>query len=134
MIKRFVQYAGILTLVILANILVLAQDKTATWLYDGGAWPADHIINATHLYAEISINPYKQIVTGKATFSFQPLRFETDSFNLSITDMKIENVLLDNKPVRFVTRDNTLSVYPESLERSSKYDLTIQYQSFNPTY
>ncbi len=134
MITRFAQYPGILSLVILSNILALAQDKTITWLYDGGAWPADRIIDATHLNAEISIDPYKQIVTGKATFRFQPLRFETDSFNLNISDMKIEKVLLDKKPVRYVTKDNTLSVYPESLERSSKYDLTIQYQSFNPTY
>jgi aminopeptidase N len=134
MIKRFILYSGIFSILLLSNILLFSQDKTVTWLYDGGAWTADRIIDASHLTAEISIDPYKQIVTGKATFSFQTLRFETDSFCLSIMDMKIEEVLIDKKPVKFITKDNTLSVYPESLEKTRKYELTIHYQSFNPTY
>jgi aminopeptidase N len=120
---------------IFLNFLNLnAQDKTITYLNDEGAWPADHIINATHLSAEISIDPYNRVVTGKAKFNFQPLRFETDSFNLSVQDMKIEKVMIDEKPVKYIVQKNTLSVYPDALNKSMNYELTIDYQSSNPSY
>jgi aminopeptidase N len=134
MIKRFILCSGIIFLLLFSNVIIFAQDKTITYIFDAGASPPNRIIDAFHLTAEITIDPYKQIVTGQATFSFQPLRFETDSFNLSIPDMKIEKVFLDKKPVRFVTKANTLSIYPESLDRNGKYDLTIHYHSFNPAY
>jgi aminopeptidase N len=134
MMKYFFKYPVVFLGLLFLNVTVYAQDKTFTRLYDGGAWPAERIIDATHLNADISINPNKQIVTGTATFSFQPLRFETDSFNLSIMDMKIEKVLLDEKPIRYLAKDNNLTVYPGQLDIAKKYDLTIQYQSFRPTY
>ncbi len=134
MFKKLTQYLILLSSPFFLQNIVVAQDKTVTWLYDAGAWTTDHIIDATHLTAEISIDPYKQIVTGKAIFNFQPLRFETDSFNLNIMDMKIEKVYLDNKPVKYIAQNNTLTIYPESIKKTSKYDLTVIYQSVNPRY
>ena len=134
MIRKIKHSTGLISILVLMNLNLSAQDKTISYLYDLGAWPADHIIDATHLTAEISIDPYKQIVNGKATFDFIPLRFETDSFNLSVQDMKIEKVLLNNEPAKFIAQNNTLTVYPESLNKTAKYKLTIYYQSFNPTY
>ncbi len=124
----------LIPLVFLPNLNLSAQDKTISYLYDWQSSPADRIIDVSHLTAEISIDPYRQIVNGKTCFDFTPLRFETDSFNLSVQDMKIEKVLLNNAPVKYFAQNNTLTVYPESLNKTAKYKLTIQYHSFNPTY
>lgn len=134
MIRKVIPSTLLISMLFFLNLNLSAQDKTISYLYDWGAWPADHIIDATHLTAEISIDPYKQIVNGIASFDFKPLRFETDSFNLSIPDMKIEKVLLGNDPVKYTAQNNTLTVYPALLDKTSSYTLTINYQSFNPAY
>jgi len=130
---NFINYFLAIVSLLSFGYTLTAQDKTTTYLYDGGAWTADHIIDATHLTAEISIDPYKQIVTGKATFNFQPMRFETDSFNLNITDIKVSKVSLDDQPVKYGSKDNLLTVYAGNLDRSKKYNLSISYQAFSPS-
>lgn len=133
--KKQLSLISISIVLIFFNFLNLnAQNKTTTYLNDDGAWPANRIIDATHLTAEISIDPYKRIVSGKAKFDFQTLRFETDSFNLSVEDMKIVNVMIDKETVKYIVQNNILTVYPEILHRNINYSLMIEYQSNNPSY
>ncbi len=134
MSRTFNTLSLIISFIFVLEQISIAQDKTVTYLYDGNSWPADKIIDATHLTVQISIDPYQKLVKGEAIFRFKPMRFETDSFNLNITDMTIEKVLLDKNPARFVSRNNTLTIYPSKLASGTEYDLFIHYQSVNPSY
>ena len=122
-----------LLLFLFATLLSSAQ-KPVSYQFDANLEPPDQSIDVIHLKGEIfSIDPYRQEVKGKATFTFKPLIPVCDSIVLTVPEIKVEKVLMDGVDAKIETRGSLAVVFPEKKpvwERT--YTMVVYYQA-HPT-
>jgi len=134
--RRTLNSVSLLLLLLFFTVLQsLAQQKTVSYLFDTGAVPSEKFIDVTHLTAIISIDPYRKIVEGKATFNFKTLRETTDSVQFDITDIRVSEITIDNRPVNYQANGNSLIIYPGlQIQKGKDYTLNIIYKAISSSY
>lgn len=113
-----------------------SQEKTVTYLYDPGATTQDKIIDITHLTAELKIIPYDTLVTGLVTFTFIPVRVQTDSIIFWSPDIIFSEVQIPGIDISFLKKGDNLVIYNLSKEKLSKdkeFEIRMVYTS-RPKY
>jgi len=114
----------------------VSQDKTVTYLYDAGAITQGKIIDIIHLKAELKIDPYDTLVTGNVTFSFLPIRNETDSIVFWAPDIIFSAIQIPGIDISYQKRGDNLVITNNSKERLIKdkeYEIRMNYTS-KPLY
>lgn len=112
-----------------------AQQKTSTYLYEPGSLPAEMKVDINHLTASISIDPFKKTVEGTAVFKFRTLRHITDSILFDVTDINVNEVLIDSLSAKFTVLGNSLVIYPGLGNGSgTDHEVSIRYRSDSPSY
>lgn len=106
----------------------LSQPKTRTYINDPLLAPREHNIDFQHLKLEVSFEPSKNLVNGKVTHLFTPFRQKIDSIILDGINMKIKEVVLNSKPVKFRCDSANVIIYTPSLAWEQKDSLTITYE------
>ncbi len=97
--------------------LAYSQEKTVTYLYDAGAVTQEKIIDITHLNAELTINPYDTLVTGSVTFSFRPIRTQTDSIVFWAPDIVFSEVEIPGIEISYLKKGDNLVIYNLSKDK-----------------
>jgi len=113
-----------------------SQEKTVTYLYDAGATTQDRIIDITHLTAELNINPYDTLVKGSVTFTFFPVRIQTDSIVFWAPDIIFSEVQIPGIVISFNKKGDNLVIYNHSKEKLLKdkiFEIRMMYTS-RPKY
>jgi aminopeptidase N len=113
-----------------------AQEKTVTWLYDAGAVTSEKIIDITHLFAELEINPYDTTVRGKVVFTFIPVRPVTDSIVFWAPDIIFNRVEIPGTETNFSKTGDNLVIYnlsKEKLVNGKTFEIQMDYVS-KPRY
>lgn len=116
--------------------LVFSQDKTVTYLYDEGCKTQGKIIDIIHLNAEISINPYDTLVTGSVTFTFQPIRIQTDSVIFWAPDIVFSEVEIPGIEISYSKKGDNLVIYnlsKDKLLKDKDFEVRMKYTS-KPLY
>jgi aminopeptidase N len=135
MIGKFAITSILMIIFIQFSPALNAQQKTVTYLYDPGSEPSEKLIDAEHLTAKISIDPWHKIVNGEADFTFKTIRTSTDSILVNATDMTVNRVTIDKKSVTFNLKDNSLVIFPGSnLMYGTEHVLHIDYRSDSPSF
>ncbi|HRP01349.1 MAG TPA: M1 family metallopeptidase [Candidatus Kapabacteria bacterium] len=125
----------ILTLFLYINIAVAQQNiNIKSFLEDPNAQVADMAVDIDNISANISIDPYQQIVKGVAKIKFKTLRVTTDSLVFTTPEMVFNSVSIGNNRVKFEKKGNLTILYPESnsLGYLIDYELIIDYTA-HPT-
>ncbi|MGE5356453.1 MAG: M1 family metallopeptidase [Deltaproteobacteria bacterium] len=127
--------------IILAVILILfsfsitGQRKTFTYYDDPSSNYEDKVIDVNHLSAFIKIDPVRRHVSGKAVFTFMPLRNEFDSLVMNITDIEITEAKINNSPVDFKNNGDQLVLFTNKKQINEKNNqLSLKYFAINPRY
>ena len=120
----------ILTICLLpsAFCLLSAQPKTRTYINDPLLAPREHVVDFQHLKLEVSFEPTKNLVKGKVTHTFIPLRQKTDSIVLDGINMDIKEITLKGKPAKFRNDSANVIIYTPSLAWGQKDSMTITYE------
>lgn len=115
---------------VLFFITANAQTPTATYLYDPSSTPREHNLDFTKLKVELAFVPEKNLVKGKVTEYFTPLRPVVTSFFLDGIKMNFKEVLLNNQPVPFTSNENGITFTPATpLNWNTQDSLTITYEA-----
>jgi len=77
------------------------QDKLITYPFDASYEIPDRPIELSHLEASLEIKPFDTLVIGKAVFNFQVLGQTLDSLVFSAPELKISEVLINEKVASF---------------------------------
>ena len=112
----------------LFSIYSFSQPKTRTYINDPLLAPREHNVDFQHLKLEVSFEPQKNLVKGKATHTFIPLRQKTDSIVLDGINMDIKEIVLNGKPANFRTDSETVVVYTPPLSPGQKDSMIISYE------
>ena len=123
-------------ILLLFSQIISAQEKTLTWLYDAGASTQDKLIDITHLNAEIKINPFDTLVTGKVSFSFFPIRTQTDSVVFWAPDIIFSLVEIPGIDISYRKNGDNLVIYNLSkanLTTGKEFEIRMEYTS-RPKY
>ncbi len=105
-----------------------AQPKTRTYISDPLLAPREHNVDFQHLKLEVSFDPAKNLVKGKVTHTFIPLRQKVDSIVLDGINMDIKEISVNNKTVKFRNDSTSIIVYTPSLAWQQKDSVTIIYE------
>ena len=105
-----------------------AQPKTRTYISDPLLAPREHVVDFQHLKLEVSFEPAKNLVKGKVTHTFIPLRQKIDSIVLNGINMNIKEVVLNGKQTKFRSDSETVVIYTPSLAWEQKDSMTITYE------
>lgn len=81
---------------------------------DPGAQTREFNIDIKHLLLEVSFQPEKGLVKGKATHTFRAVRSKVDSIFLDAPDIKFQAVTLDKKEVKYKISPEGITIYPAS--------------------
>jgi aminopeptidase N len=128
-------YPAFLILSVYAQI-VFSQEKTVTYLYDEGCKTTEKIIDISHLNAELRINPYDTIVTGSVSFTFRPIRMQTDSIVFWAPDIIFSQVEIPGVEISFSKKGDNLVIYnlsKENLQKDKEFEIQMKYTS-KPQY
>lgn len=112
----------------LTSYFGLSQVKTRTYFNDPLLAPREHMLDFQHLKLEISFEPTKNLVMGKVTHTFVPLRQKTDSIVLDGINMDIKEVILSGKKAKFRVDSLNVIIYTPSLAWEQKDSMTITYE------
>jgi len=93
-------------------LFFFAQEKTLTYYADPASTPADLPVSLKHLKAEISFNPEKNEVIGKAEFTLIPFLSRIDSIVFYAPDFTIRKVEIDHRETAYKLSDKNLIIYP----------------------
>lgn len=99
---------------------------------DPGAQTREFNIDIEHMLLEVSFQPEKGLVKGKATHTFRPLRSRVDSIFLDAPGIKFQHVALDKKEVKYKTSAEGITIYPESSLKwndKNKHSLSLTYEA-----
>lgn len=86
---------------------------TETHLAEPDDAPAEHVLNIEREKVEVSFEPKQGLVNGKVTHYFVVLRENVDSIFFNAVKIRIKEARLGGKPVRFVSSENSVIVYPD---------------------
>jgi aminopeptidase N len=128
-------YSAFLILLVYTQ-MVFPQDKTVTYLYDEGCKTTEKVIDISHLNAELSINPYDTLVTGSVTFSFRPIRTQTDSIIFWAPDIVFSEVEIPGIEISFSKKGDNLvinNLSKEKLLKDKDFKIRMKYTS-KPQY
>jgi len=104
-------------ILLVSSQLAITQEKTVTYLYDAGAHTREKIIDITHLNAELTINPYDTLVTGRVSFSFVPLMRNLDSIVFWAPDIVFSEVSIPGIEISYVKKGDRLVIDNLSKEK-----------------
>jgi aminopeptidase N len=113
-----------------------SQEKTVTYLYDEGCKTSEKVIDISHLNAELSINPYDTLVTGSVTFTFRPIRTQTDSIVFLAPDIVFSHVEIPGIEITYSKKGDNLVIYilsKEKLVKDKDFEISMKYTS-KPQY
>ncbi len=85
---------------------------TETHYTEPFAEPREHPIDIKRMTVEVSFDAPKGVVKGKVTHVFTPLQRKVDSIFFDAIKISISSATLNGKPVRFVSTDTSVMVYP----------------------
>ncbi|MBI3500184.1 MAG: M1 family metallopeptidase [Bacteroidetes bacterium] len=105
-----------------------AQVKTRSYIIDPLLAPREHNVDFQHLKLEVSFEPQKNLVKGKVTHTFIPLRQKVDSIVLDGINMDIKEIILNGKPAKFRSDSLNIIIYCPSLSWEKKDSMTITYE------
>lgn len=108
--------------------------KASSYLFDPNLEPPDLTIDVIHLKGEIfNINPVKQTLDGKATFTFNLLNPICDSIVLTVPEISIDKAEINGQEAKVFTNGGMATIYPkQKLIRENTYSLVVNYKA-NPT-
>lgn len=118
----------LLSICLLPSYICHAQ-KTRSHIYDPLLAPREHVVDFQHLKLEVSFEPQKNLVKGKVTHTFIPLRQKVDSIVLDGINMQIREVTLNGKPAKFRNDSAHIIVFTPSLTWEHKDSITILYEA-----
>lgn len=117
-------------LLLMADPLAHAQEKTVTYFADPNTSPPDLAIALHHVGAKLSFKPAENKIIGEATLDFSPNRYRTDSIMLQAPDFTVSGITLGKTLCKYRQVGSTLVIYPPaSLSKGSQQSLTIRYES-----
>lgn len=92
-------------------------------------------MDINHLTAFLTIDPYKKQVFGTAEFGFKTIRHSTDSILFDITDIAVNSVVINSKPVKYRVSSSSLIIYPDIAAGSGhEYTVAVDYRADSPKY
>lgn len=84
----------------------------------------------THTQVALSFDMIKKTADGEAWIDLNPYFYTTDSIRLDAKGMRIDKVLIDNKPVKYTYADDALHIQLDRpYHRSESIRLYVQYQA-----
>lgn len=115
--------------ILLVSGTSFAQTEVRTFLNDPLLAPREHNVDFQHLKLDVSFEPAKSLVKGKATHYFTPLRQKVDSVVLDAINMNIKEVALNGKEAKFRNDSSSLIIYTPGLTWNEKDSVTITYEA-----
>ncbi len=107
-----------------------AQEKIRSYINDPNWDMRDHPLDMLHLRAEVTFDAPNGIVSGIVTERFRPLRSKVDSFYLDGPSIRIREVSLSGKPIRYKQDSLGFWFYPTASLTWDKVDsITIKYDA-----
>lgn len=76
------------------------------------AEPREHPIDIKRMTVEVSFDAPKGVVKGRVTHVFTPMQRGVDSIYFDAIKINIKSATLNGKPLRFVSTDTSVMVYP----------------------
>ncbi len=116
--------------------LIVAQEKTVTWLYDTGVETQEKIIDIKHVNANLEIDPVDTLVTGHVIFTFSPVRTQTDSIVFWSPDIVFSEVEMPGIEISYEKAGDNLVVRiisKEKLTKGGNFEIRMEYTS-HPKY
>jgi len=105
---------------------------TARWYYEPQAEPPEHQVDMLHMRLELRFAPEQGLVRGTVTHRFAPLRESVDSLFFNGPRIRVKSALYNGRPVRFVSTEEGITVYPSPAARWGETDsVTFEYEA-NP--
>ena len=121
----------LLAIAILVSSFAKAQLKTRSYIIDPQLAPREHNVDFLHMRLELSFEPTKGLVKGKATHIFTPLRPTVDSIWVDGIRIRISSVNVNNMYAKFkVAKDSSgYWIFPnKQLKWETKDSMTITYE------
>lgn len=116
---------------VLLSLILNAQHKNPSYLYDPGASPRDHSLNFDRMRLYVEFEPTKGLVKGKITHFFSPIRQKVDTFFLDGPGIKIIEAKINGKEIKHRSDNNGITFYPEKpLLLNEKDSLAITYEAY----
>ncbi|MBK8657542.1 MAG: hypothetical protein IPN22_01340 [Bacteroidetes bacterium] len=108
----------------------LAQDSSICYLRDNAGRIREHNVDFAKMVLQVKFNTKEGKVSGQVKYDFKPLQYIVDTLFLNAPGIAIEKVLLDGKPVNFVTDTDGLVIrFAQSLNWNKNYKLDISYEA-----
>lgn len=116
----------------MAMALVLpAQKKNPTFLYDEGASSKDHNLDFERMRLWVEFVPEEGLVKGKITHFFSAIREKVDSFYLNGVGIVVKDAKLNGKEIKYVSSKSGISFFPaQPLSWGTKDSLVISYEAY----
>lgn len=112
----------------LVSLFTLAQIKTRSYIIDPKLDPREHNVDFKHLRLELEFEPSKGQVKGVVTHRFTPLRQQVDSIVLDAINMKVSEVTLNGKTVKYNNDSSFITIFPATpLKWETTDSITIHY-------
>jgi aminopeptidase N len=108
---------------------IYSQTNLCSHYSDDYSQSVDMVIDIINMKGEIKIDPYKQIVDGKAAYQFKTLRTKTDSLIFQVAEIEIKSVTISGKETKFIKNGDIAVIYPEDLKYQTEYEIIIEYQA-----
>lgn len=103
---------------------------SSTHYHEPNSEPREHALDIRKMSLDVRFKPEEGKVIGKVTHHFIPLRKGIDSVMFDAMKITVKSVSLGNKPIRFVSTDSTLTVFPSSSLSIEKTDsISIVYEA-----
>jgi aminopeptidase N len=103
---------------------------TETHLREPGQVAREHPLDMQRMKVEVSFDPPAGVVSGKVTHYFKVLQENVDSIYFDAIKINILEAKLGGKPLRFISTDNGVTVYPEkTLHWEEKDSITFVYKA-----
>ncbi len=102
---------------------------TETHLQEPGSAPREHNFSQERMKVEVSFDCPKGMVFGKVTHYLSASQDKVDSLYFDAVKITIKSAELNGKPVRFVSTDNNVIIYPsQALKLGAKDSVTFVYE------
>ncbi len=109
---------------------VRAHDSLQCYQPDPNGRYREHNVDFEKLVLEVNFQPMLGKVSGKATYTFQPIQPDVDSLFLDAPSIAIKEVKLDGKPVGFASNDKGVTIrFNTKLNWSKRYTLQMVYDA-----
>ena len=119
-----------LTVVSLSISPLMGQEKTVTYLYDGGNRPGERTIDIRHVETHLQIDPHAGSFEGTATYEFRFLSADNDSVLFYTPSMDILSASIGMEECRFRQTGKHTVIYTDNHPETGRtMELSISYGS-----